>query len=85
MDHREANVSVMKFLYDLVHAGRRHKEAPDFPEKQALVKGILLQTAPNLLYMIVHGVIFTLPSYTVSDISELIYEIKEVMPQVCIK
>lgn len=82
LDHREANVSVMKFLYDLVHAGRRQREMPDFSERQSLVRVILTQTAPQLLCMIIFGVIFTLPSYTINDIAELIYEIKEVMPQV---
>jgi transportin-3 len=81
LDHREANVSVMKFLYDMVHTGRRQKDSQDFTERQALVKGILIQTAPQLLYMVIYGVIFNLPTYTMNDISELIYEIKEVMPQ----
>jgi len=82
LDHREANVSVMKFLYDVVHAGRRQKDSPDFAERQALVKVILNQTAPQLIHSVVYGVIFVLPSYTISDISELLYEIKEVMPEV---
>lgn len=72
----------MKFLYDLVHAARRQRDAPDFPERQLLVRGILVETAPQLLYMIIYGVIFTLPTYTINDVSELVYEIKEVMPEV---
>lgn len=82
LDHREANVSVMKFLYDMAHAGRRHKENPDFPERQSLVKNILNQNAPRLVHAVVYNVIFKLPSYTIGDIAELIYEIKEVMPEV---
>ena len=33
LDHREANASVMKFFYDLLHAGRARENAPDFEER----------------------------------------------------
>lgn len=82
LDHREANVSVVKFLFDLVHNGRKHNDSSDFAERKTLVKCILNQHGPNLISMLVHGVIFQLPTYTISDICELLYEIKEVMPNV---
>ena len=33
LDHREANASVMKFFYDLLHAGRARENAPDFDQR----------------------------------------------------
>lgn len=82
LDHREANVSVTKFLYDLIHSGRRQKEGSDYLERNTLVKKILIPTAPQLLCTLINGVIFTLPSYTINDIAEVFYEIKEILPLV---
>lgn len=82
LDHREANVSVVKFLFDLVHSGRRHSDAVDFAERKLLVRNTMNQHGPNLISMLIYGVIFQLPTYTISDIAELLYEIKELMPKV---
>lgn len=82
LDHREANISVVKFLFDLVHSGKRHSDAPDYAERKTLVRNIMMQHGPNLTSMLIHGVIFQLPTYTISDICELLYEIKEVLPKV---
>jgi len=81
LDHREANVSVMKFLHDLVHAARRQKDSIDYYDRSAAVKTILGNTGQHLVCMLIHGVIYTLPSYTITDVAELMYEMKEVMQQ----
>ncbi|ODM90983.1 Transportin-3 [Orchesella cincta] len=81
LDHREANMSVVKFLFDLVHAGRRHNDLACFAERKTLVRNTMMQHGPNLITMLIHGVIFQLPTYTIGDICELLYEIKEMMPK----
>ena len=36
LHHREANASVLKYIFDLLHVGRRKEEQDDFAERQAL-------------------------------------------------
>ena len=36
LHHREANASVLKYLFDLLHVGRSKEERQDFAERQAL-------------------------------------------------
>ena len=36
LHHREANASVLKYIFDLLHVGRRKEESEDFAERQAL-------------------------------------------------
>jgi hypothetical protein len=74
----------MKFLFEIVHTGRRSKEAPDYAERQLLIKNILTQHGPQILYKILYGGIVSLPMYTLNDITEVVYEIKELMPEVSI-
>ncbi|CAG7827981.1 unnamed protein product [Allacma fusca] len=80
LDHREANIGVMKFLYDLVHAGRRHRDGPEGAECAALVKNILHAHAPNLVSTVLHAALFDLPSYTYPEICDFFHELKEFMP-----
>ena len=36
LHHREANASVLKYTFDLLHVGRSKEEREDFAERQAL-------------------------------------------------
>ena len=36
LHHREANASVLKYIFDLLHVGRSKEEREDFAERQAL-------------------------------------------------
>jgi len=42
----------------------------------------MIQHGATLVHALIYGMIFILPMYTFQDISELLYEMKEVMPTV---
>jgi len=84
LDHRDANQSVLKFLFDIVRSGLRLKDALDFPERQLLVRNMMLRHGELIVYKVIYGGIIALPMYTLQDITELLFELKELMPEVSI-
>ncbi|KAF4521282.1 hypothetical protein B566_EDAN002286 [Ephemera danica] len=75
LDHRDANASVMKFFYDLVHSGRGGEGREDFEVRQQLVQGILKESGQVLLSTILQASVFFLHSYMLCNVAEVIFEL----------
>jgi len=74
LEHRDANASVMKFFYDLLHAGRSKEDSQDFSVRSRLIKTLHTEYGEKLLDSLIKAVVTTLPSYTYHDIADVIHE-----------
>ncbi|XP_075224525.1 transportin 3 isoform X1 [Lycorma delicatula] len=75
LDHRDANASVMKFFYDLIHCGRNHDDKSDFEVRSRLVKEIVEKHGQTLVNNLIHACVFSLHSYMLSDVADVIMEL----------
>ena len=75
LEHRYANASVMKFFYDLIHCGRNNESKEDFPLRQNLVLAIVRENGNLLMSRLIYVSVFTLHSYMLSDVSDVIVEL----------
>lgn len=75
LDHKEANASVMKFFFDLFHAGRSKEDKEDFETRRLLVDQIRHNFGAKLIEALLRAAIFNLPSYTFHDIGDVIFEL----------
>merc|ERR1719291_1341726 len=74
LEHRDANASVMKFFYDLLHAGRARESAADHSVRSKLVKSLHAEYGEKLVDSLVKAAVTVLPSYTYHDIGDVIHE-----------
>ncbi|KAL4659483.1 transportin-3 isoform X2 [Arapaima gigas] len=86
LDHRDANCSVMKFIRDLIHTGitsnvsgssasllsATHED--NFEVRKRLVAQAMDQHGQQLVTQLIHTCCFCLPSYTLPDVAEVIWE-----------
>ena len=49
LDHKDANGSVMKFIFDLFHLGRSKEEREDFEERSAIVQKLMVEFGPRII------------------------------------
>ena len=75
LDHKDANASVMKFFYDLLHAGRVKEEKEDFEERAQLVMKTRADFGAKIVDSLVRAVVFDLPSYTYRDVGDVLFEL----------
>ncbi|XP_018342669.1 PREDICTED: transportin-3 isoform X1 [Trachymyrmex septentrionalis] len=75
LDHRDANSSVMKFFYDLLHSGRSYKDRSDYTIRRQLVQNILKEKGQTLVIKLLHASVFELSSYMLSDVADVIIEL----------
>ncbi|XP_014470428.1 PREDICTED: transportin-3 [Dinoponera quadriceps] len=75
LDHKDANSSVMKFFYDFLNSGRCYKDRPDYTTRQQLVQSILQEKGQTLVIKLLHASVFSLPSYMLSDIADVVMEL----------
>ncbi|XP_031829291.1 transportin 3 isoform X2 [Nomia melanderi] len=75
LDHRDANVSVMKFFYDLLHCGRNHENRSDYSMRRELVQRILREKGQTLVMRLLHASVFSLSSYMLSDVADVFVEL----------
>ncbi|CAH1174165.1 unnamed protein product [Phaedon cochleariae] len=75
LDHKEANMSVMKFFYDLVNQGQSDKSRADYEERQALVRRILDEYGQQLVSNLVHSCVFYLHSYMLSEVADVFVQL----------
>ncbi|GFG31613.1 hypothetical protein Cfor_03192, partial [Coptotermes formosanus] len=75
LDHRDANATVMKFFYDLIHCGRNNENQEDFQVRNTLVKGIVRDNGQVLVNNLIHACVFCLHSYMLSDVADVIMEL----------
>ncbi|XP_058453992.1 transportin-3 isoform X2 [Malaya genurostris] len=77
LDHRDANLSVMRFFCSLLSYGR-HDRAD---ELRSIVHSILLQHGESLIMNLLYASVFCLHSYMLSDVADVFVEIKQLNPQ----
>ncbi|CAD6999639.1 transportin-3 [Ceratitis capitata] len=77
LDHREANSSVMKFFCNLLKWGRNSNQR--HPECRPLVKEIAAQNGEPLIVNLIHASVYSLHSYMLPDVADVIYELKLVV------
>ncbi|XP_060821726.1 transportin-3 [Bombus pascuorum] len=75
LDHRDANVSVMKFFYDLLHCGRNNENRTDYTIRRELVQRILKEKGQTLVIRLLHASVFSLSSYMLSDVADVFNEL----------
>lgn len=75
LEHREANASVMKFFYDLLRAGRTREQEPDYQVRKHLIGRLQEEYGERLLDTLIKSAVLTLPSYTYTDIGDVINEL----------
>lgn len=77
IDHREVNSSVMKFLYDILRAGRQHHEhdRPHFQDSSTIVRQLIEKQGQVLVSTLIHSSVFSLSSYMLPDVADVIYEL----------
>ncbi|XP_044748390.1 transportin-3 [Coccinella septempunctata] len=80
--HKEANTSVMKFLYDVISTGHLGKKQSDWTTRNTLVRSILNQFGQQLVTNLIHASVFYLHSYMLCEISDVIVELLEFDRQV---
>ena len=73
LEHRDANASVMKFFFDLLHAGRTKEDKEDFSTRSKLIKTLHTEYGEKLVDSLVKAAV-TLPSYTYHDLADVIHE-----------
>ncbi|KAI5624108.1 transportin-3, partial [Silurus asotus] len=75
LDHRDANCSVMKFVRDLIHTGVSNDHEDDFEVRKRLIAQAMQQHGQQLVTQLIHTCCFCLPSYTLPDVAEVLWEI----------
>lgn len=73
IEHRDANLSVMKFLKCLVSCATE-KSRNDFQERVSLVQQILAVHGQNIINGLIQACAGALPSYMVLDVAEVLWE-----------
>lgn len=73
LEHRDANLSVMKFLKSLINCASE-KSQNDFQERLTLVQKILAVHGQNIITGLIQACAGALPSYMVLDVAEVLWE-----------
>lgn len=74
LEHRDANLSVMKFLKCLVSCATEQSQ-DDFQERLSLVRQILAVHGQNIITGLIQACAGALPSYMVLDVAEVLWEL----------
>ncbi|XP_029646320.1 transportin-3 [Octopus sinensis] len=75
LDHRDANASVMKFLEDLINCATAKEHKDDFETRRTLVEDLLREHGQTLVHSLLNTAVYCLPTYMVSDVADVIYEL----------
>lgn len=85
LDHKEANSAVLKFFQDLIEAGRKREDRPDFETRRTLVTEIFKTHGENLVGNLVTAAVFILPQYMHHDVAETFFQIMQYdRPKFCV-
>ncbi|KAI5710623.1 hypothetical protein M8J75_010212 [Diaphorina citri] len=91
LDHREANSTVMKFFYDLIHNNRvlsdkdgkkKAVSEEDFDMRHRLMKDIVSKHGQALVSNLLQACVFSLHTYMMADVADVLYELISVDRQV---
>ncbi|XP_071056779.1 transportin-3 isoform X2 [Onthophagus taurus] len=72
IDHREANITVAKFLCDFVGSSKSSRNQNDFCERSELVKKLLNKYGQQMMTNLIQASVFYLHSYMLSEIGDLV-------------
>ena len=76
LHHREANASVLKYIFDLLHVGRSKDEREDFAERQLLAGQLRAAHGPGIVNGLARAVsVGRLPSSTFHDVGDVLHEL----------
>ena len=75
LDHRDANASVMKFFFDLLHAARNKEDRDDFNERAAIVSKVREKFGAKIVDSLIRAIVLSLPSYTYHDVGDVLFEL----------
>ena len=75
LDHKDANGSVMKFIFDFFHLGRSKEEREDFEARSAIIRKCHESYGERLTDGLIKAAIFYLPSYTYQDVGDILLEL----------
>ena len=75
LDHRDANASVMKFFFDLLHAARNKEDRDDFEVRSSIVAQVRKDFGAKIVDSLIRAVVFSLPSYTFHDVGDVLFEL----------
>lgn len=77
LDHKEANMSVMKFFYDMIHCGRTGEQTAEAEMRKQLVLGLVQEYGPQLINNLLHACVFYLHTYMLSDVADVFVELMD--------
>ena len=75
LDHKDANAAVLKFFQDLLDAGRRKEDRPDFETRKKLVTEIVDRIGPTLVANLITAAIFILPHFMNHEVAETLHQV----------
>lgn len=75
LDHKEANMSVMKFFYDLINQGQSGKLDPSFETRKMLVKSLINEYGQQLVSTLITSCIFYLHSYMLCEVGDVFVQL----------
>lgn len=67
---------MLKFFQDLVEAGRKHEDRPDFETRRRLVTEIFNTHGESLVGNLVTAAVFILPQYMHHDVAETFFQVR---------
>lgn len=87
LDHRDANSTVMKFFYDLIHNNRilsekdgkkKSNNEDNFEQRQYLMRDIISNHGQPLVSNLLHACVFSLHTYMMIDVADVLHELLSV-------
>ncbi|CAH0560696.1 unnamed protein product [Brassicogethes aeneus] len=75
LDHKEANMSVMKFFYDLINQAQTDRSKADYKQRKDLVHRVLEEYGQNLVNNLLHACVFYLHSYMLSEVADVFVQL----------
>lgn len=76
LDHKEANMSVMKFFCDLISCGRSEMNQ-NFELRKALVTSVIQEYGQQLISNLLQACVFYLHTYMLCDVADVICELMQ--------
>ncbi|KAG8187901.1 hypothetical protein JTE90_001664 [Oedothorax gibbosus] len=82
LDHKDANLSVVKFFHDFIKGARlqdgskqQHQDAATFHQRRALTQALLAEQGQNLVNTLINGCVYCLPTYMLSNAADILYDL----------
>jgi transportin-3 len=84
LDHKEANLSVTKFLAEFIKTARPREGKEESEPERRLIAELVRENGPALVIGIIRACLFCLPTYMIPESADVLYELMLVdRPSVC--